>query len=180
MNSMHKFLFATIIVACAASYGWAQGGSDYHKAEFAGGYSLGWIDDGSGDRERFNGLFVEGTGNLTRYVGVKGDYSWHRKDFNFVDVNLHTLVGGVQVKDNSTETKVKPFAHVMAGFANGRFSGSGVSDSSTGFAGMFGGGVDIRAGNRVDIRAIQADYVPTHLDGEWQHNFRIGFGIVLH
>jgi hypothetical protein len=177
---MRKFLFATIIVACAASYGWAQSNDDYHKVEFAGGYSLGWLDDGSSDRERFNGLFAEGTGNLTRYVGITGDYSWHRKDFGGVTANLHSLMGGVQVKDNSKETTVKPFAHLMAGFANGRASGFGLSDSSTGFAGMFGGGVDIRAGKRIDIRAIQADYVPTHLDGEWQHNFRIGVGIVVH
>lgn len=177
---MRKLLLATIIVACTASYGWAQSNDDYHKAEFAGGFSLGWIDDGSGDRERFNGLFAEGTGNLTRYVGITGDYSWHRKDFGFATANLHSLVGGLQIKDNSTETTIKPFAHVMAGFANGRVSGFGVTDSSTGFAGVFGGGVDVRAGKRIDIRVVQADYAPTHLDGEWQHNFRLGFGVVIH
>jgi outer membrane protein with beta-barrel domain len=178
---MRKLLFATIMVACAASYGWAQSNDNYNKAEFAGGYSLAWLDDGTGDRERFNGLFVEGTGNFTRYVGIKGEYSWHRKDFGAgLNANIHTFVGGVQVKDNSTETVVKPFAHAMAGFANARASFAGTGDSSTGFAGVFGGGLDLRASRHIDVRVIQADYVPTHIEGETQHNFRIGFGIVLH
>jgi len=180
INSMRKLLFATIIVACAASSGWAQS-SDYNKAEFGGGYSLGWLDDGSGNRERFNGLFVEGTGNFTRYFGIKGEYSYHRKDFGAgLNANIHTFVGGVQIKDNSTETVVKPFVHAMAGFADARASFAGTGDSSTGFAGVFGGGLDLRAARHIDVRVIQADYVPTHIEGETQHNFRIGFGIVLH
>jgi hypothetical protein len=56
----------------------------------------------------------------------------------------------------------------------------GFSDSSTGFSGVIGGGLDIRAGKRIDVRVIQVDYNPTHVEGEWQHNFRIGAGIVIH
>jgi hypothetical protein len=53
-------------------------------------------------------------------------------------------------------------------------------ESETGFAGAFGGGLDIRASERIDIRAFQFDYNPTRLDGSTQHNFRVGVGIVIH
>jgi hypothetical protein len=180
---MRKLLFATIIVACAASYGWAQSSEDYHKVEVSAGYSHARVDFG-GDREGFNGFETSVTGNLTRYFGIKGDYAFHFKSFDAgpvkVDAKTHNILGGVQIKDNSKETTVKPFAHVMAGFINARASSLGVSDSSTGFSGLIGGGLDIRAGKRIDVRVIQADYNPTHVDGEWQHNFRIGAGIVIH
>ncbi len=104
---MRKLLFATIIVACAASFGWAQSTDDYHKYDIYAGYSHARVDFG-GDREGFNGFEAAVTGNFTRYVGLKGDYAFHFKSFGTspfnVDAKTHTLVGGVQIKDNSTET----------------------------------------------------------------------------
>jgi len=180
---MRKLLFATIIVACAAAHGWAQSSDDYNKVEVSAGYSHARVDFG-GDREGFNGFETSVTGNLSRYFGLKGDYAFHFKSFDAgaasVDAKTHNLVGGVQIKDNSKETTFKPFAHVMAGFVNARASGLGFSDSSTGFSGVIGGGLDIRAGKRIDVRVIQVDYNPTHVEGEWQHYFRIGAGIVIH
>jgi hypothetical protein len=41
----------------------------------------------------------------------------------------------------------------------------------------FGGGVDIEANNRVDVRAIQFDYAPTFIQNRRQDNFRFAFGI---
>jgi hypothetical protein len=49
--------------------------------------------------------------------------------------------------------------------------------SDTGLAGVFGGGLDVRVSNRVDIRAIQVDYNPIRMDGSIDHNFRFGFGV---
>jgi hypothetical protein len=179
---MRKLFFATILITCAASFSFAQSADDYNKYDVYVGYSHARVDLGGGDREGFNGVEGAVTGNISRYVGIKGDYAFHFKSFDAAPVNVdaktHTLVGGLQFKDNSKETKVKPFAHLMAGFTNGRVSGL-VSDSETGFSGVIGGGIDIRVSPRVDIRAIQFDYNPTHLGGETQHSFRIGAGIVI-
>jgi Outer membrane protein beta-barrel domain len=176
---MRKFLFSMIIMACAASFSFAQS-DDYNKLDVYVGFSHARID--FGDYEGFNGVEGAVTGNISRYVGLKGDYAFHRKNFDFGPVSghadSHTLVGGVQFKDNSKETKVKPFGHLMAGVANGRFSGP-ITDSETGFAGVIGGGVDIKLSPRVDFRAIQLDYNPTRLGGETQHNFRVGIGLVF-
>jgi hypothetical protein len=54
------------------------------------------------------------------------------------------------------------------------------TEKDTGFAAAFGGGIDIRASNRIDIRVIQIDYNPTRLFDGTQHNLRVGIGIVFH
>ncbi len=188
-----------MMVACAAPFAYGQS-DDYNKYDIFVGYSHNRVDIGVGDddpdfddfideREGFHGLEFSAKGALSRYVGVKGDYAYHRKSFNFqgnqnftVDANLHTLVGGIEVKDNARETKVKPFAHLMAGLAHARVDIDDVDfegESDTGFAGVIGGGLDFRVNDRVDIRAIQFDWNPAWADGSSSHNFRIGFGIVF-
>ena len=204
---MRKLLFAAILIACSAPFTFAQSSDDYNKVEGAILFSHNRVDTGISDddediddivdeREGFNGVNASITGNLSRYVGLKGDLSFHRKSFSEsfgpttvdVDADIWNVLGGVQIKDNSKETKVKPFAHFMAGFATARFDIEGIpsslvadDDSESGFAGVIGGGLDIRVSPRVDFRAIQFDYNPTRL-GEGagtQHNFRIGIGIVI-
>lgn len=179
---MRKLLFSVIIIACAASFSFAQS-DDYNKVDIYAGFSHARIDFGGSDFEGFNGVEGAVTGNISRYVGLKGDYAFHYKSFDApapfnVTAKTHTLVGGVQFKDNSKEKKLKPFAHLMAGLANGRVSGF-VSDSETGFAGVIGGGLDVRLNDRVDFRLVQLDYNPTRLGGETQHNFRVGIGLVF-
>lgn len=200
---MRKLILLAVIIACAALPTFAQ--TDYNKVEGAVLFSHNRVDTGIGDededlddiideREGFNGFNASVTGNMSRYVGLKADYAFHRKGFDEtfggfnIDVNsdVHTFVGGVQFKDNSKETKVKPFGHLMAGVAHARFSVDGApagfdfTESETGFAGVFGGGIDIRVSENVDFRAVQFDYNPTRLGDATQHNFRIGIGIVFH
>jgi hypothetical protein len=205
-------LIGTIIIACASI---AAAQSDYKKFEFFGGYSHNRVDTGIGDddpdlddvideREGFHGFEVSATGNLTRYIGIKGDFSAHFKSRTFpipvvpgasvdLDSRLFNFLGGVQIKDNSTEGTFKPFAHALVGVAHARnsidinnlvcattFCPADNTLNETGFAGAFGGGIDIRANDRISIRAIQIDYNPTRLFDSTQHNFRFGVGIVFH
>ncbi|HKO35822.1 MAG TPA: outer membrane beta-barrel protein [Pyrinomonadaceae bacterium] len=201
---MRKLLFSVIVMACAATLSYAQ--TDYNKVDIFAGFSHNRVDTGISnnepelddvidEREGFNGFNASVTGNVTRYLGIKGDYSFHRKSFSnsfggvtaAVDADVHQLFGGVQFKDNSKETKVKPFAHLMAGFARGKSDATvtgipgftSFEETETGFAGIIGGGVDIKISPRVDFRAIQFDYNPTRLGDSTQHNFRIGIGIVF-
>src|SRR5918993_491241 len=202
---MRKLFLATLLVACFAPAAFAQSADDYNKYDIYAGYSHNrvdvGIDDGDTDpddifdeREGFHGFEAAVKGNVSRYVGLKGAYTYHRRSFDFsdgiddfdVDATAHTFLGGVEFKDNSKETKVKPFAHILAGVTNARFDVDvadtdidDFEDSETGFAGAFGGGFDIRINDRVDFRAIQYDYAPTRLGGEVQHNFRIGVGVVF-
>ena len=207
-------LIGTIVLACASLA--AAQSNDYKRFEFFGGYSHNRFDTGIGDddaelrdiideREGFHGFETSVTGNLSRYFGLKADFSGHfkKKTFPFVgnstfdiDSRIYNFLGGVQIKDNSSDKTFKPFAHALVGAAHTRnrvdFSNevciavipspcpTDFTEKDTGFAGAFGGGIDIRASDRVDIRVIQLDYNPTRLFDSTQHNFRIGVGIVLH
>src|SRR5512145_1716682 len=195
---MFKTLLIGMLIFACGSIATAQS-DDYKRFEFFGGYSHNRVDTGIGDddpdlqdivgeREGFHGFNTSITGNVSRYVGLKFDFSGHYKSRTFpfgslstatVDVNsrLYNILGGVQIKDNSSESTFKPFAHALVGAAHARnrvnFSNDvciavapspcplDFTDSETGFAGAFGGGIDIRASNRVDIRVIQFDYNPT-------------------
>ena len=197
---MCKFLMAALLTACAAPFTFAQTGDDYNKYDIGVLYSHNRVDTGFDapdqnfieQREGFHGVEAFVKGNISRYAGLKGSYSFHRKGFEIpgpaaattfdVDVNLHQFLGGVELKDNARETKVKPFAHVLAGVANARADVEGLpdsGDSETGFAGVLGGGVDFRLGDRVDLRAIQFDWNPVRSGGETSHNFRFGVGIIF-
>jgi len=161
------------------------------------------------DRENFNGVNVSGVYNFGRYLGAKGDFSAvynkttftgpvfgsvPNQTFSFDTKNsLYNYVGGVQVKDNSKSGSFKPFAHAMIGGATARTKVSNVqcapatpcnvlagdTVSDTGFSGVFGGGIDFRLNNHIQIRAIQVDYNPVRMFGSWDNNLRLGAGIVF-
>ena len=189
---MRKLVLATMIIACATSFALAQ--NDYNKHDVYIGFSHARVDFDA-DLEGFNGFEIAANRNLSRYIGLKGDYTFHFKNTNIsgteIDAKTHTLVGGVQFKDNSKEKKFKPFAHLMVGFTRASADVNPVfcvqqvgvpcpfSDSEIGFAGVFGGGLDFRINDRVDLRAIQVDFHPTRLGGESQANFRVGVGVVF-
>ena len=212
---MKKFVLMAILIACSAPFTFAQTTDDYNKVEGYVGYSHNRVDTGISDndpdvgdifdeREGFNGLNASVTGNVSRYVGLKFEYSYHQKTFDFgadnTNFRLHNFVGGVQFKDNSKDEskKLRPFAHLMAGGARAsvdlsEFDEDLEDESDTGFSAVIGGGLDVRVHPRIDIRAIQLDYNPTRFgfnstnisgnpirESQTSHNFRIGVGIVFH
>ncbi len=196
---MRKLFMAALFIACTSSFAFAQ--DDYHKYDVGVLYSHNRQDVGVQDpsqnffdeREGFHGFEAFVKGNVSRYVGLKGSYSFNRKSFDInggtpattfdVDANLHQFLGGVEFKDNARETSVKPFAHVLAGVGHARadVSNNTVSfdESETGLAAAIGGGVDFRLSDRVDLRAVQFDYNPTRDNGQTSHNFRVGIGFIF-
>jgi len=196
---MRKLFIAALFIACTAPFTFAQT-ADYNKYDVGVLYSHNRVDTGIDDpnqnfveeREGFHGVEGFVKGNVSRYVGLKGSYSFNRKSFDIsggvpvqtfnVDADLHQFMGGAEFKDNARETKVKPFAHVMAGVAHTKLDVSGLpaaDDSETGFAAAIGGGLDFRINDRVDFRAIQFDYNPNRANGETSHNFRFGIGFIF-
>jgi opacity protein-like surface antigen len=194
--------------------------SDYKKSEVFIGYSNNQVDSGidvedSNDfeeffdeRESFHGFNVSGVYNVNRYFGVKGDVSgtYNNKDFTIpvttgsttrnvsfkTNNSLYNFLGGVQVKDNASEGRLKPFGYALVGAGHARTKFKDVNcptgvdcsffdedESETGLAGAFGGGLDIRVNDKIDFRAIKVDYNPIRLDSGTQHNVRFGIGIVF-
>ncbi|HEX8559986.1 MAG TPA: outer membrane beta-barrel protein [Pyrinomonadaceae bacterium] len=198
---MRKLFMAALLIASTAPFAFAQTGDDYNKYDVGVLYSNNRQDVGVEDpnqnfldeREGFHGFEAFVKGNVSRYVGLKGSYSFNRKSFDInggtaattfdVDADIHQFLGGVEFKDNARETKVKPFAHLLAGAAHMRADVENATvsfnESETGFAAAIGGGVDFRLSDRVDLRAIQFDYNPVRADGQTAHNFRVGIGFIF-
>jgi hypothetical protein len=216
---MNKLLIAFLLTVISSAFVSAQN-SDYRKGEFYVGYSNGQVDTGIDtgnsvnsflrDRANFNGFEVSGVYNVHRYVGLKADVSatYNKTRYSFPVTtgtttqtvafdgknSLYNVLGGIQVKDNSSEGRFKPFAHALIGAGRGRtkvesvqctttasFNCGTLADAGeTGFAGAFGGGLDIKLSNRVDLRAFQVDYNPIKFDAGTDHNVRFGIGFVFH
>lgn len=181
------------------------------------------VDDVLGEKQNLRGFNVAGVYNFHKYVGAKFDYSLHLREDNFsrpagsgtIDTTLQNILGGIQIKNNMEDGPTfKPFGHALFGIAVQKVDVDspnlpalfGINDfhtNETSFAMAFGGGLDIKLNNRIDIRAIQVDWniinrgdqqtgivlVPTpfqtvgqpfFIPGTRQDNLRLGVGIVIH
>src|SRR5258708_5552533 len=79
----------------------------------------------------FNGFDGSITYNVSKHIGIKGDFTGHFKTETFVDKftppgvtqtisnqeRLYNVLGGVQIKNNGKTARLKPFAHALAGVA---------------------------------------------------------------
>jgi hypothetical protein len=173
-------------------------------------------------RRTFQGVEGSVTYNVSKYAGIQGDVSGHFKSESFVDVftppgarqtlaneeRLWQFLGGIQIKNNKRDARLKPFARALIGFARYTNNQSQtidifpqfnftIEDHETSLALKLGGGLDVRVSRRVDIRLIEADYNPVFagdrhpqpvsgpftsvaLGGKTANNFTIGFGVVIH
>jgi hypothetical protein len=220
-----KNIFCIIAIAgFIVLTGLATTAQDIRRVEFFGGYQfhnistgLGEVNDAIGEDIFDNRITAHGfnaslTGNVSKMIGIKFDYSTTGRallpdfsDQTDLKLRVNQYLGGVQIKNNEVDgPRFKPFAHILAGVANERIrctqgcdlkinplegtSSTGISESTSSFAMVFGGGIDVRVHPRVDIRVIQLDYNPIFYGGvenldlssRTQNNFRIGFGIVIH
>jgi Outer membrane protein beta-barrel domain len=202
---MYKFISLFCLTLALSICAVAQtSGDDYNKNEFFVGYSNQQVDRGSYDTYHgFEGSYVR---NVSRYFGIKGDFSaaYKNESFNIPALvvngttipggraesknSVYNFLGGVQIKDNASSARFKPFAHALAGVATNRiksttsFSGAGSQNftiNETGFAAAVGGGLDIKINDRFDFRAIQVDYNPVRNFGQFSHNVRFGIGLVI-
>ncbi len=112
------------------------------------------------------------------------------------DNSLYNALGGVQFKDNASDTRLKPFGHALVGIGVARTKIKNFTSTTTGtttttlfgddsltdrgVAMAFGGGLDVKLSDKVDLRAVQVDYNPIRLNGSFDHNVRFGIGFVFH
>ena len=185
-----KRLLALVALILACVPGARAQSDDSHKYEFFAGYSIMLFDtlagetnnasvnEVFGEKENLRGLNLELTRNVSRYVGVKFDYSLHMREDNFsrplgsgtIDTTVQNFLGGIQIKDNSKDgARFKPFGHALFGVAVQKVDVDspqlpavfGVNDfhvNETSFAMAFGGGIDIKINDRFDARVLQADW----------------------
>ena len=181
------FHLAMFIALCAStasaqvSFANIQEDDEYHRAEVFVGYSHNRENVDAMGGSGFNGFNASVTGNVSRLLGLKFDLSGHYKSGSGFDASIYKVHGGAQLKDNSTAARFKPFAHLLAGVARRKSSFGAFGEfKDTGFSAIAGGGLDIRAGSRFDVRVGQVDYNLTRFSGRYEHHLRLGIGLVFH
>jgi hypothetical protein len=160
-------VIAAVVVLVPATV-WAQ---DVPKAEVFGGFS--WLTAKfEGDTERFNpvGWQAAVQGNVSEMFSIVGDVGGVYKE----GAKIHSFLGGARVTRRTEKASI--FGHALYGVSH--TSAAGFSDNA--FTMGYGGGIDVNAGEKLAIRVVQFDWLPSRSEGVWSNNiFRFGFGIVF-
>jgi len=142
-------------------------------------------------RQNYNGFSAEFNQNITRHVGIVTSFSGTYNNNGYVDTKTGRAFGAtaqrydlmIGPRYNWRLSGVTPFAHAMAGVTHMRVNFDDTLSpqrrADTAFAMAFGGGLDVHAGEHLDVRVIQVDYLPTFFNSERQDNLRIGAGIKI-
>ena len=194
---MGKLLLTVILIASGTSILTAQT-PEQPKNEFFAGYSFHSADINTltidPHRTSQNGVNLQYTRNITRHIGITGDFSvhFHRETHSTglgtfsSQRDQYFLLGGIQLRAGN-DKRVRPFAQALFGASLFRGFTSDLRpagnvytfDDATSFAMALGGGLDLRVNKRIDVRLIQFDYTPTFFGSGRQDNFRISAGIVF-
>lgn len=171
-------VFTAFVLVSGVSYAAAQ--DDTYKAEFYGGYMFRTVTETPTTNvdKRSSGFNASYTGVFNKNVGGKFDFSIAKKDGIFTS----TYNGGVEFKNYLKDAKATPFVHILAGYA--RETGNGTTANGVNM--VIGGGLDIKANDKISVRVIQADYNAfwwareQTLKSKRTNTFRLGMGIVFH
>jgi opacity protein-like surface antigen len=141
----------------------------------------------------YNGVTTEVVANVHRNIGLVANFAATFANTTFDDaltgrqfnarVSRYTLLGGPRFNWRNSSPFL-PFAHALFGvtryhadFHNDDFTCPDTSE--TAFAMALGGGLDIRANHRIDIRAIQVDYLPVFFSHGREDGLRFSAGVKI-
>jgi opacity protein-like surface antigen len=140
----------------------------------------------------FNGFSAEVVYNVSRHVGIVANFSAgfrnHVRYFDnaggrFFDARLRRWNYFVGPRFNwRNDSPLIPFGEALFGVSrfDARFNNLTSSASTeTAFSMALGGGLDIRAGKHIDLRAGQIDYMPTFFKHQREDGFRVSAGIKI-
>lgn len=133
-----------------------------------GNFPAGWLFSASAR--------VKGPLSIAGEVG--GNYQTATIEGVNVSIGVYTYLGGVRYSPRF-ETRVRPFAQLLAGLARATASVSGIDATASGnaFAGEIGAGVDIAATTKFAVR-VQGDYRGLLASGVYWSEFRFATGVV--
>jgi hypothetical protein len=153
-------------------------------------------------RRQHRGFQVAHVTNFSRISGLKLEVSWVRDahtvgtssgEFAYRQSPLW-MMAGTQIKRNRSTFPLQPYLHVMGGAvrygmhtdAEERVACAqalGVPSCPARFtdrrwtrAQVYGGGIDIRVSEKLDLRLVQVEYVPLVRFGKTLHSMRFGAG----
>jgi opacity protein-like surface antigen len=143
----------------------------------AGGWAPQYFSANGGSITAPLGLFGDVAVSVTKNIQIVGDLGYARKSESDASVSFLTATGGARyVIPSGSNSKVSPFVEGLVGL--GYISGSvdEFSGSRTGLAFGVGGGVDVQAAGKLNVR-LQANYFLNRISGVNVSEFRFGLGI---
>jgi hypothetical protein len=144
------------------------------RAELFGGYQYSRVGGVVGA----HGWNAALTGSVNRWFGLTADFSGAYTSAGAVRASAFTYTFGPTFSKRGE--RFTPFVHALFGGFRVSSGFLGASVSSSGFAGMMGGGLDLRANSHVTIRTIQADWIFWKTQGLTEEkNARIVTGLVF-
>jgi opacity protein-like surface antigen len=167
---MRRLLLSLVgAVVLAAPAGAAEG-----PVQVSLGYSFAkYVETGGGTAPVGAFLALSGRNGLSPEL----DLGWQRDSEKFLDetitLNTFTAVAGPRFGFASSGA-IRPFVHLLAGARHDRIQG----ESNTAWGGFAGGGVDIKAGDRVSVR-LGADFQMFFDEGENLKTLRLGVGLTF-
>jgi opacity protein-like surface antigen len=139
------------------------------------------------EKRNYNGFEAEFNQNVTRHIGIVTSFSGTYGSSGYLDrrsgrrfdanVQRYDLLAGPRY--NWRPNGVTPFVHALFGISHVRADFDDRTTSDTAFAMAFGGGLDVHAGEHVDVRVVQVDYLPTFFNGSRQDNIRASAGVKI-
>ena len=162
---MRKLLPCLCLVLFCGGAAFAQG-ADYPKFDFTAGYTFNYFETPApSTRQSFQGFTLAPAANFRSYVAVEFDFTYTTKTTLGVRRSLTTYVVGPRFTRRKENSSLQPFVHALVG--GGQLSGypltiGGRPATTDGWAGKFGGGLDVIAGKHVAIRVGQVDYYRYH------------------
>jgi hypothetical protein len=166
---VRKILILSVITLCFPLVAAAE---DHPTTEIFGGFSILGVD--AGDYEAFYGFQANVAFNFHENIGIVMDFGGQYKNLDGSNFHIYQYLFGPRFSMRADTATV--FAHTLFGGV----AAGGDNSSEGGFAMGFGGGVDINAGDRIAVRAVQFDWTPNRIDGYWSKSeFRLGFGVVF-
>jgi opacity protein-like surface antigen len=159
---MRKYMMVAVAVGALMLPAAAQ--EKLRRVEVFGGYQFTHFEPSI----NASGWNAAGNGNITRWVGVTGDFSGSYKH----GAHLYTYMIGPTF---SARTKrLTPFAHALFGVAGS----CGSCDAA--FTMALGGGLDANANDHFAVRLIQADWLVFRSGGfSDKKNARVSAGVVV-
>jgi len=182
---MRRLLPCLCLVLFCGSAAFAQD-RDYPKFDFTAGYTFNYLETPAptSDRENLHGFTLAAAANFRKHIAVEFDVTYTRKDNFGVNQHLLTYIVGPRYTWRKDNSKLEPFVHALVG--GGQLGGFPVTTgtppiTTDGWAGKFGGGLDVKAGKHVAVRVGQVDYYRFHghVPGGSQRldNLALTFGI---
>jgi opacity protein-like surface antigen len=189
---MKRLILTLFFIICCASISFAQT-TYYPKNEVFAGYSY-LRETGDTNGRNLHGIALEYTRNIRQRLGITVDFSGH-----FSRTSIPITGGEVSIKrerynllvgpryNARSDSRVTPFVHALFGIGHSKIDASVISTSGntftfgkdTAFAMALGGGLDVKANEKISIRVIQVDYNPLFSGDNVQNNVRLSVGIVF-